>query len=520
MNLSSALSPALAASGHSLFGRVAEESPWFRGLGGVQPDAPAVRLLASSAARRGQPTKAGRLLWDLLVANPRNREMRLALASVMISRDQPIEALALLEEVLAERPDDSRVAERKAFILAQLGRVEESLQIYSGLVAAHPDFPPLRVARGQILLSLGRQSAAVDDFRQAIVRDPRYGEAWWALANVKTLQLTRADIQSMQSLLSEPQLARAARINLEFALGKAFEDAVELPASFAHYRRANELQSAGASDSIERVRRHVDEVIGQFGADSLSRVAGVQSDRPIFIVGMPRSGTTLVEQILASHPDVEGTSELPTISAIARSIGEGIGRSEFSYSDLLAGYSDSVLATLGHQYLRQSAAYRYTRRPYFLDKMPSNWMHIALIKLALPRARIIDVRRDPLDCCFSNFAQNFSHGHEFTHKLEDLGRHYRNYERLMAHFDRVAPGAVIHVQYEQLVEQPEKTVRELLNRLGLHFDDACLRFYDNARPVRTPSAQQVRQPLNRRGIGRAQPYSRWLSPLVQALASD
>jgi tetratricopeptide (TPR) repeat protein len=514
----SALSPALAASGQSLFG--AKESAWLLGRRRVQTwDAPAVKLLASSAARRGQPTKAARLLWDLVVANPRDREMRLALASILISRDQPIDALELLEEMLAQRPDDSKVVERKAFILGQLGRIEESLEIYSRLVAAHPNVPPLLMARGQILLSLGQQDAAVDDFRRAVACDPTYGEAWWALANVKTLKLSSADIRSMKSLLADPQLTRTARINLEFALGKAFEDAREFQLSFTHYRSANELQSTGAFDTTEATRRHVDEAIGCFDRHSLSRRTGVDSDAPIFIVGMPRSGTTLVEQILASHPDVEGTSELPTISAIARSIGEGIGRSEFSYSDLLARYSDAALETLGNHYLRQSAAYRHTQRPFFIDKMPSNWMHVALIKLALPRARIIDVRRDPLDCCFSNYAQNFSHGHEFTHKLEDLGRHYRNYERLMAHFDVVAPGAVIQLRYEQLVEQPEDIVRDLLNRLGLPFADSCMRFYENARPVRTPSAQQVRQRINRRGTGRSRPYSPWLGPLMQALAS-
>lgn len=516
MSMAPAMSPALEASGRSLFG-IVEPRRLLKGGRSAEHQAPAVRLLASSAARRGQLTRAGRLLWDLVVSNPRDREMRINLVSVMIMRDQPIEALTLLEEMLAERPEDARAAERKAFILMQLGRLDEALEIYSRLVAAHQDYPPLLLARGNVLLATGKAQAAAADYYEALGRDPGYGEAWWALANIKTARFSTADLGSMQSLLAHSELNSTARINLEFALGKAFEDAGDYERSFAHYRRGNEYQSIGAFDATGAAQGHVDQVIDCFGADGLSGRTGAEMDGPIFIVGMPRSGTTLLEQILASHPDIEGTAELPTISAIARSLGEGIGRTEFNYSSLLKSYSDDGLKALGKRYLEKSAAYRRTDRPFFIDKMPSNWMHVALIKLILPRARIIDIRRDPLDCCFSNFAQHYPRGHEYTHRLEDLGTQYRNYERLIAQFDRIAPGAVIRLQYERLVDDPETVVRELLQRLGLPFAESCLRFFENDRAVRTPSAQQVRQPINRKGIGRAQPYLPWLGPLVDAL---
>lgn len=511
-----ALSPALMASGRSLFGN-AETGLSLKGGQSVEHQAPAIRLLASSAARRGQFTRAGRLLWDLAVSNPRDREMRVNLASVMIMRDQPIEALKLLEEMLAERAEDARVAERKAFILVQLGRLVEALEIYSRLVRLHPDVPPLLLARGHVLLAMGDERAAAEEYQKAIGLDPGYGDAWWALANIKTFAFSADEVRAMRSLLATGELGSTARINLEFALGKAFEDAGDPERSFAHYRRGNGYQSIGAFDATHAAQGHVDQVIDCFDTAEIFKRSGAEAQGPIFIVGMPRSGTTLLEQILASHPDVEGTAELPTISAIAQSLGEGIGRTEFNYSSLLKAYSDEGLKALGNRYLQKSAAYRRTDKPFFIDKMPSNWMHVGLIKLILPRARIIDIRRDPVDCCFSNFAQHYPRGHEYTHRLEDLGTQYRNYQRLIAHFDAIAPGSVIPLQYERLVDDPETVTRELLDRLGLPFDAACMRFYENDRPVRTPSAQQVRQPINRKGIGRAKPFLPWLGPLVDAL---
>jgi tetratricopeptide (TPR) repeat protein len=483
-------------------------------------DAPAVRLLAASAARRGNLIKAARLLLELIVANPADREMKLVLVSLMILRDQPTEALALLEEFLAADPGDAQMDERKAFVLGHLGRLDEAVQIYSRLIAAIPRNPALLVARGHLLLALGSEQTAVADYRRALDCDARFGEAWCALANSKTIRLSDTDIGQMERLLSRADLSPRSRVGLEFALGKAFEDKRIPDLSFAHYRSGNELQARGAFNPREATKKHVNEAIACFDSRYFAERSGLLAEAPIFVIGMPRSGTTLIEQILASHPDVEGTFELPTVSAIARSIGESLGRTEFDYSDLLRGYSDAALQALGRRYLSQSAVYRRTNRPFFIDKMPSNWMHVGLIRAMLPQARIIDVRRDALDCCFSNYAQHYPRGHEFTHSLEDLGRHYRNYERLMAHFDAVAPGAITHVRYEELIERPEETIRDLLERLRLPFADSCLRFFENGRAVRTPSAQQVRQPINRRGIGRWRQYECWLGPLNEALGRD
>ena len=510
----SGMSPALSATRAALFGKAAGDTA----AGLPLHDAPAVWLLASSAARSGNLTRAGRLLLDLVAADPRDRDMRLLLVSLLLTCDQPLEALGLLDEWIEDNPGDAKTAERKAFVLMQLGRLNEAIELYSRLIEAFPTKPTLRIARGHVKLAFGDEHGAIADYRYAIQIDASLGDAWWALANTKTVCFSPVEIRRMRTLFEQASLDRRSQISLAFALGKAFEDERRPRLSFEHYRRGNELQALNGFDARAATEKHVTQAINCFDENYFAQRRGLSSNAPIFVVGMPRSGTTLVEQILASHPDIEGTFELPTVSAIARSIGEALGGSEFDYSEMLTGYSNQALRALGRTYLKKSTAYRRTDRPFFIDKMPSNWMHIGLIRAMLPAARIIDVRRDPLDCCFSNYAQNYPRGHEFTQSLTDLGLHYRNYERLMAHFDTVTPAAVTRIQYEELVERPDQSIRALLARLGLPFSEACLRFFENDRPVRTPSAQQVRQPINRRGIGRWRRYEPWLGPLIDALA--
>ena len=516
-------SPALAKATRSLFGKLSGEAVARRRRRPQRQsdDSPAVTLLASAAARRGQLARAGRLLCDSLASNPHNRDMRLALAWILFQRDQPAEALALLDEILADRPGDFEAAARKAFILGQLGRLEAALRVYEDLLASEPGHPALLVSRGRIMLALGHQAEAIADYRHALDIDESFGEAWSALANVKTVAFSSDDIGRMSRLVAQAELGDKARIELHFALGKAHEDSGSYEQSFAHYHLGNELQSVDAFPIREAVGRHVRQSMRFLTAEMFDRRhgAGRASAAPIFIVGMPRSGSTLVEQILASHPDVEGTAELPAVSAIAGSLGECLGRGPLDYADLLPGFSADALDELGQRYIDHAAAYRQTNRAFFIDKMPSNWMHLGLIRLILPDALIVDVRRNPLDCCFSNFAQHFPRGHEFTHKLEDVAGQYRDYRRFMDHFDAVAPGATARVIYEELVDRPEAVIRRLLADLGLSFDLACLRFFASERPVQTPSAQQVRQPINRRGMDRWRPYEAWLGPLVKALSA-
>jgi tetratricopeptide (TPR) repeat protein len=522
MMLTQQVSPALVSAGRLLFGHFADDGfGRQRRLTRRAPDdSLAVTLLASSAARRGQLGRAGRLLCGSLASNPENQNMRMALSWVLFQRDQPVEALALIDEILAQDPDDFEAATRKAFVLEQLGHLDAAVETYDSLIARFPHNSGLLVARGRVLLALGRPDVAVADYRHALRANPSSGEAWSAMANVKTLSFSSDDIGRMLVLVGRHDVPPKTRAAVHFALGKAFEDGRSYGRSFTHYRQGNELQAIDAFPVREAVSQHVRQSM-RFTTNKMMKAASTSASGlpvPIFVVGMPRSGSTLVEQILSCHHAVEGTAELPAVSAIAGSLGEILGRRHLEYADLLPSLSDRMLRDLGKRYLDQASVYRQTDRPHFIDKMPSNWMHLGLIRLMLPHALLVDVRRNALDCCFSNFAQHFPRGHEFTHRLEDLAAQYRDYELLTAHFDEIAPGALIRVSYEQLVARPEAVIRQLLADLDLPFDPACLQYFASGRPVRTPSAQQVRQRINRRGIDRWRPYAEWLGPLIEGLA--
>ena len=310
------------------------------------------------------------------------------------------------------------------------------------------------------------------------------------------------------------------RLQFHFALGKAFEDAADYAQSFDHYSKGNALHHAriryDANVNSERTARLKSTFTPEFFGDRAG--AGNPTREPIFIVGMPRSGSTLIEQILSSHSAVEGTTELPEIISMAKELrgqaaSEGIG----AYTDTLAAMSAAALRELGEQYIERTRVHRKTGRPYFIDKMPNNFLHVGMIHLLLPNARIIDARRHPLACCFSNFKQHYARGQRFSYDLTDLGRYYRDYVELMAHFDAVLPGRIHRVIYERMVEDTESEVRQMLDYCGLEFEPECLRFFENERGVRTASAEQVRQPIYREGIDHWLHYERWLDPLKAAL---
>ena len=477
---------------------------------------------ASDAARRGRLAEAERLLQSCLAASPADRELTEALSLVLLNQNRPLEAIDLLDRLLAEEPLDPMLSTRRAWILAQLGRFDEALAIYSKQLRRHPGWSSLHVALGRTLLTVGRDREGVACYRQALEIDERCGEAWWALANVKTIPLLFADIEAMGKLAARPDLDRDTAIGVHFALGKAFEDIGNFERSFRHYEFGNSIQAETAFPSGARTRLLVDRSIDLFTEEFIRERdwLGNPDSAPIFIIGMPRSGTTLIEQILASHSAIEGTSELPNISVIAQGLAEELEAEDGDYVSKLPDLRRSRFHELGRRYIEQAKAYRRTDRPYFIDKMPSNWLHLGLILQILPRAKVIDVRRDPLDCCVSNFAQYFPRGHEFSLSLGGLGRHYRDYARLMGHFEKVRPGAVHRLAYERLVDRPEQEIRKLFAAIGIEFEEPCLRFFETRRPVLTPSAQQVRQPINRRGIGRARRFEPWLGPLKRALTAD
>jgi tetratricopeptide (TPR) repeat protein len=478
-------------------------------------DVAAIRMMAELAGRLGRYRDAENLLRRALELAPAFGAARANLATVLHRQNRPAEALAELDTLLAREPDNPSHANIKAAALGRIGEYAEAIELYEQVLQKLPEQPKIWMSYGHVLKTIGRQEDCISAYRRAIALRPALGEVWWSLANLKTVRLTAADIAAMRAALTEGRLGAEDRFHLDFALGKALEDAGDAADSFAHYAAANALRRSQIDYDPREIERQVRQAKAIFTPDFFKARsgAGCPAPDPIFILGMPRAGSTLIEQILASHSMVEGTMELPDIPALAaRTSGDGS-----RYPEALAKTDPALLRTLGEEYLERTRIQRKSDKPFFIDKLPNNWLHTGLIHLILPNAKIIDARRHPLGSCFSNFKQHFARGQSFTYSLEDVGRYYRTYVDLMAHFDSVLPGRVHRVFYERMVEDPEGEIRALLAALGLPFEEACLRFHENDRAVRTASSEQVRRPINREGMEQWRPFEPWLDPLKQAL---
>lgn len=468
----------------------------------------AIRMLAELAARIGRLKDSETLLRRALEIAPNFTAARTNLAMVLGRLGRPAEALALIEEVFRADPDAVGHLNLKAATLGRLGDFEQALTIYEQVLERAPKQPRVLLSYGHMLKTVGRQEQAVAAYRKAIAINPAFGEAWWSLANLKTVEFTDEDIATMEAGLGGT-LKDDDRFHLEFSLGKALHDRKRSDAAFAHYAAGNALRRNYHPFNSDHLTKLVDRSIELFTAELLSLPGGCEASDPIFIVGMPRAGSTLVEQILSSHSLVEGTTELPDMPAIARGSGKyPAGAVELNPADRRAA---------GKEYLKRTAVQRRTARPFFIDKLPNNWMFVPFILFVLPRAKIIDARRHPLSCCFSNFRQHFARGQDFTYDLADLGQYYANYVRLLAHLDAVMPGRIHRVIYERIVEDTEAEVRALLDYCGLEFEPSCLEFYKTQRAVRTPSSEQVRQPIYRAGTDDWRAYEAHLGPLKTAL---
>jgi tetratricopeptide (TPR) repeat protein len=372
---------------------------------------------------------------------------------------------------------------------------------------------------GHALRTTGKVPESIAAYRRALSMEPRLGEAWWSLANLKTFRFSDADVRAIREQVSRDDLSDEDRLHFEFALGKALEDAASYEESFTHYAAGNALRRSqhgyDAEENSRFVRRSKQLLTREFFAERAG--AGAQARDPIFIVGLPRAGSTLIEQILGSHPLVEGTMELPQLPKLARELAGPRQEEEGTFLKALAALTPEELRTLGERYLAETRVMRKTDAPFFIDKMPNNCMYVGLIHLILPNAVIIDVRRHPLGCCFSCFKQHFARGQWFSYGLEDLGRYYRDYVELLAHFDEALPGRVARVFYETLIDDTDAEVRRLLEHCGLPFEPACLRFYENERAVRTASSEQVRRPIFRDAVDHWRRYEPWLGPLERSL---
>jgi tetratricopeptide (TPR) repeat protein len=483
-------------------------------------DVKAIRMMAELAARVGRLADAENLLERALELAPAFTAARANLATVLYKQNRPADAIAELERIERDGTAHLGHASLKAAALGRIGGHEEALELYRELLESRPDEPKLWMSYGHILKTVGEQAKSIDAYRHAIGLRPTLGECWWSLANLKTIRFDDADVEAMCDALDVGDLAPEDRFHLHFALGKAFEDREDFERSFAHYAEGNRLRRQQVDYDPVVMTDHVDRSMAVFTPKYFSdrNGKGCLAQDPIFILGMPRAGSTLIEQILSSHPAVEGTAELQDIPAIARRLDSRRRKSDASlYPECLVDLGDTELVALGQEYLERAQVQRFTDRPLFIDKLPNNWVHVGLIRSILPNAKIIDARRHPLACGFSNFKQHFARGQKFSYDLTKLGLFYRDYVNLMRHFDRVLPGHIHTVIHEELVQDPEAEVRRLLEFLGLPFDPACLSFHENPRAVRTASSEQVRRPIYREGLEQWKSFEPWLDPLKEAL---
>ena len=480
-------------------------------------DVAAIRMLAQVAIRLGRNEDAAHLLERCIELAPSFWEARQNYALVLQRDNKPAEAIAQLDVLLAREPTQPSYRILKAASLCRVGEYEPAIVIYEQLLERLPGNTKLWLSLGHALKTAGHQERAIRAYRNSIALDPQFGEAYWSMANLKTFRFEAEEIAQMQRQLDRTDLSDEHRLHFRFALGKSAEDSAQYAASFEHYREGNALRLAlvaySSKENSTRVARAKRTYTREFFEQR--KDFGAPAPDPIFIVGLPRSGSTLIEQILSSHSLVEGTMELPEIIAMTRALRESASAS--GYHQVLATLDADEFNRLGCQYIERTRVHRRSATPYFIDKMPNNFAHIGLIHLALPNAKIIDARRHPLACCLSGYKQHFAQGQNYTYSFDDIGHYYRDYVGLMAHFDSVLPGRVHRVIYESMVEDTEAEVRRLLDYCGLPFEEGCLRFFENDRPVRTASSEQVRQPIYRDGVDHWRHYESWLGPLKDTL---
>ena len=481
----------------------------------------AMRLLARIGIAREVLDDAQLLLEGVLELAPDYHAARYDYVQVLIERHLHRQAQAEVQKLLAADPANRSYRTVYALTCVGLGQHERAIELYRELLAGAEQPAELHLSIAHSLKTLGSQAEAIAEYRAAAAMRSGFGDAYWSLANLKTYRFEPAELAQMRAAEAAPTTAAVDRYHLCFALGKALEDELQYEKSFEYYARGNALKRAASRYRPELIELNTRLQIEVCTRELFARHAGTgaRASDPILIVGLPRSGSTLIEQILASHPEVEGTHELADIPRIVVDIrGRDADTDNPRYPAALAQMSAADFQRLGEKYLSDTRVYR-SGKPRFIDKMPNNFRHIGLIHLMLPNAKVLDARREPMACCFGNFKQLFAAGQEFTYSFEDIARYYRTYLELMRHWNAVLPGRVLRVQHEDLVDDLEGNVRRILDYCELEFEPACIEFYKTERSVRTASSEQVRQPLYREGLEQWRHYEPWLGPL-RAMLGD
>ena len=481
-----------------------------------------MRLLADIGMRLGVLDDAEKLLESAARIEPDNIAVRIDYIQVLRKRQKFALALEQAKQLVERSPENPQFLSLYAIESMQTGDYDTALAAFDEVLAKVPGDPGTLTSKGHALKTRGDYQAAVDAYRAALKSAPGHGEAYHSLANLKVYSFKDAEIAAMRAEEQDSSKSFMDRVYLSFALGKAYEDAGDFETSFDYYERGNRLKKSQSHYEADQMTADLDAQAAVCTAKFFAERSGFGDDRPdpIFIVGLPRAGSTLLEQILSSHSQVDGTLELPNILSLSQRLRRlGRGADATPYPNNLAELSPEACREFGEEYIRDTRIHRQSA-PFFIDKMPNNFRHIGLIKLILPNAKIIDARRHPMACGFSGYKQLFAEGQEFTYGLEDVGQYYRDYVRLMDHWNDVLPGFVLPVSHEDVVDDLESQVRRILDFCDLPFEESCLEFYRTERSIRTPSSEQVRQPINRSGLDYWQNYEPCLGPLKRSLGTD
>lgn len=513
----------VAVTGHLFEGKLLKAEQICRHFLHTNPHHPeAMRLLADIAQKYGVLDQAEFLLDSLLTFEPDNVQARFDYINVLRRRSKYEDARKQAKTLYDKDPENPLFQSHYAVEALQTGDYEVALSVFDDILERLPNDHSTLTSRGHALKTVGRQKEAIASYQAAFRSKPDHGDAYYSLANLKTYRFTDDEIGDMLAMLDDQDLSHQNRIYLCFSLGKGFEDRGEFARSFEFYERGNALKKVQCRYDADQMDEELDAQRNICNADLFEQHTGHgdPAPDPIFIVGLPRAGSTLLEQILSSHRQVDGTLELPNILTLSHRLRGGKRVSaETGYPKNLFDMTEEKCAEFGAQFLSETQIHR-KGAPYFIDKMPNNFRHIALIRLILPNAKIIDARRHPLSCCFSGFKQLFAEGQEFTYGLEEVGRYYRGYEALMEHWSNVQPGKILRVQYEDVIADTEAQVRRLLEFCNLPFEQSCVEFYKTDRAVRTASSEQVRQPINTQGLDQWRKFESFLAPLREALGED